>query len=179
MTGPQPGAIGVTSQNNWTAKAIQYGTRSRWNHTAVLERRVGDDKCVVLEANGKEFVRAMHPIDSFEWDLLMLPQVFRDNLLKTQQECLGLKYDYADIASFIWRFNKVRITGNPYPDHPDDRVICSEAVAWGFREAQRRTFGKVVWDFWPGVAAGEISPGDIEQALWHDYDKFGIKLRNF
>lgn len=153
MTAPQPGSIGVESGKAWESLAIQWGTRSRYNHVTVCEEVHDDGTVTVIEASGGGVRRRKVPADRDVWDDVEMTAKQRAIIVREAQRCIGIPYDWKDIASFIWRFNRVRITGKPYPDHPDNRLICSELGAWCLRQAGI--------DPWPGIAAGEISPGDV------------------
>ena len=157
---PVPGCIGVQRNASLVGLAIQFGTRSRWNHAGILEDVFPDGTGAVLEAQPGGFRRTIVQLSDWSFDPLDLPLASRIAIVEFARQCMGLPYDWSDIASFVWRFNRVKIFDAPYPDHPDDRVICSEAAAWAFRMGTGL-------DPWPGIAANEISPGDVEQALWH------------
>lgn len=158
MAIPQPGSIGVEHGTAWASLAIQWGTRSRYNHTLVCESVQADGSVVVIEAAGGGVRRRSITPDREVWDDFHLTEDQRQVIVREAQRCIGFPYDWHDIASFIWRFNRVKITKKPYPDHPDGRLICSELVAWCLRQAGV--------DPMPGVAAGEVSPGDIADFMF-------------
>jgi len=51
----------------------------------------------------------------------------------------------------------MHLRGRRSDDHPDSKLICSELVAWSYREAGV--------DLFPGVAPGDVSPGDLAEYL--------------
>jgi hypothetical protein len=158
MSHVQPGSIGVESSKHWQSLAIQWGTRSRYNHVVVAETVHDDGTVTVIEARpggaGRRTVKAEDEV----WDDFELSPEQRQTIVRSAQECLGIPYDWRDIAGFIWRFNRVKRTGKPYPDHPDNRLICSELGSWVLRQARV--------DPVPGVACGEISPGDLADFMF-------------
>lgn len=168
----EPGYIGVQSVPNasWfhrrDAWLIQIGTRSRYNHTAIV-RVVDGNRIQVIEAAGGgvrlRWINGDDPIWIFANPGLTYPQLYE---MVTEALCnIGFPYDYRDIAKFIVRFWTGKIPRRTKPDYADDRVICSELVAWCLHKAGV--------DPWPDRAYGAVSPGDIADYLFQYLVKEG------
>lgn len=158
MSAPQPGSIGVVSEKHWASLAIQWGTRSRYNHVVICESVNPDGTVTVIEARPGGAGRAAYRADGPVWDDFTISAFQRNQIVAAAQQCIGIPYDWVDIASFIWRFNRVKTGSKRYPDHPDNRLICSELGAWCLRQARI--------DPMPGISAGEISPGDLADFMF-------------
>lgn len=147
------GHIGVTRGKKWTDIVIRWGTASRYNHVAVSvedEQRDGMIKVVEASPEGAKLhhVRA----DRFIWDDVRLTNQQRREIVKAAHECVGLPYDWLDIARFVIFHRIGRIRGWT-KDHSDTHVICSEIGAWALARAGVYPFGQ--------IAPGDISPGDL------------------
>ncbi len=138
---------------------IQIGTRSRFNHAGVAVRTRDDGAVEVIEAAGGGVRRRwVDPADK-TWLFVNpgLNQLQRTVMVREAERNLGLAYDYGDIARFVLRFWTNKIPRRARPDYADDRVICSELVAWCLHVAGV--------DPWPDRAFGAVSPGDIADWL--------------
>lgn len=147
------GHIGMTRGKTLVDRVIQIGTVSRYNHIAVSvqdERR--DGKIMVVEASPHGAQHHLVSADRFVWDSVRLSNAQRRTVVEAALECVGLPYDWRDIARFIVLHRIGRIRGWT-KDHPDTHVICSEIGAWALCKADAYPFGD--------IAPGDVSPGDL------------------
>jgi len=165
MTTPIVGSIAVTYRDaSWThnldAWLIQVGTRSRFNHAAIVSAVVGDS-ISVIEAAGKgvrERVLSKDELSRWRFESFdFITTAQREIIVAEARKYIGWPYDYSDILKFIRRFwtGKVTARSSGRPDYADDKVICSELAAWCMFVAGI--------DPWPTTAFGAVSPGDIAE----------------
>ena len=165
MRQPQPGDFGLTKGKSWAMFVIRHGTASRYGHAAVVLHvaKAGPQEGMVLvvEAmpNGAR-TRYVDP-DEFVWSNLPLTDEQRNTIYLKAISCIGLPYDWKAIIGFVLRVWKAKWTTGS-DDHADDKLICSELVAWAYREAG--------FDLAPGTAPGDVSPGDLADWLF----KYGL-----
>jgi hypothetical protein len=154
---PLLGDYGVQSGGGRGAWLIRLGTFSRWNHAAVV---VQVDPLRIVEAMGSGARERDCGVDEFTWSRCQLTDGQRSDIAVGARECIGLPYDYRDIVGFVSRFfgRKTRLW--PSHDHGNDRLICSELVAWCYREGGHEAAIQ-------SVAAGDVSPGDLGQHIVH------------
>jgi hypothetical protein len=159
MRQPEVGDFGLTKGKGLAMFAIRHLTASRYGHAAICLGMGGGGftgMALIVEAmpDGAR-TRWVEP-DEFVWSNLPLTEVQRNAIYVKALSCVGLPYDWKAIIGFAIRVWKAKwSTGSD--DHADDKVICSELVAWAYREAG--------FDLAPGVAPGDVSPGDLENWL--------------
>lgn len=168
---PVVGSVGVVhARAGWLKRfdcyVIQIGTQSRYNHTGIVSR-VEDDMVAVIEAApGGVRERILEPDELPDWRFEVDPSISplqRVQMLAEARRLLGFPYDFMDILKFIFRFFTGRMT-TTRKDYSDDRVVCSELVAWCLHVTGI--------DPWPTTAFGAVSPGDIAEwmfAVGHTY----------
>lgn len=83
----------------------------------------------------------------------MLTEGQRDVITEVSEGCLGRGYDWPSIAGFLFRFFGAKFGYTA--EHPDQKLMCSELVAWSYRMAGV--------DLFPKKAPGDVSPGDLAQ----------------
>ena len=170
------GAIGVNRresswQHNVDAQLIKLGTLGRWSHAAIVTAVDPTSTRVrVTEAAGggvrHRWIDALDPgwrFDRVPW----ITTPMRQTIAVEADRYLGWPYDHVDIARFVWRFwtGKVPRRKPGRPDYADDRVICSELVAWCMYVAsQKHTEPRL--DAWPTTAFGAVSPNDISDWMF-------------
>lgn len=156
---PKVGDIGVTPGKTWAMRMIRMGTMSRYGHAAIVSNVFTDGRVEIGEAMPEGFRYRTLPAgsDEFVWLDFGLNRQQRDKVRVGVYSAIGTPYDWWSIFLFILRFwgKKVRSRTD---DHADDKLICSEAAVWLYRD-----FAEV--DLFPGFAPGDISPGDIAD-LW-------------
>ncbi len=155
-----PGCVGVRRRpSSWThnvdAHLIKLATFGRWNHAAVVTA-VDAGRVQITEAVAPGGVRRRWLRPGEDWLFETLPTISPAQLARIAAEAtalLGAPYDMADVLRFVWRFWTNKAPRRKRPDYADDRVICSELVAWSLHVAGI--------DPWPRVAYGAVSPNDI------------------
>lgn len=161
MRNPQGGDFGLTKGKGLAMFVIRHGTASRYGHAAVaLTDTVevdGPPRVLIVEAmpDGAR-IRWVSPHE-FVWSNLDLTEQQRRDVVAYAANCVGYPYDWKAILGFVIRVWKAKwSTGSD--DHADDKLICSELVAWAYREAG--------FDLSPGTAPGDVSPGDLADWLF-------------
>ncbi len=151
MSGPQLGDFGVQSGGGWGGWLIRLGTFSRYGHACIV---VSVDPLQIVEATpGGARRRGCRP-DEFVWSRCPLTVAQRGVVRDEARKCIGLPYDWRDIAKFFPRFFGAKIRGHS-GDHADSRLICSELVAWCYRVAGHDVAST------RETAPGDVSPGDL------------------
>lgn len=153
---PQPGDFGLAAGGGWPMRIVRLGTFSRYGHACIAESVHADGLISVIEPMPTGCRRRLARPAEFVWSDVELTAEQRTDIVAYAQSTLGLPYDWAAIAGFLLRFWGARITGKS-DDHADAKLICSELVVWAYREAGV--------DLAPGRAAGDVSPGDLDQWL--------------
>lgn len=148
---PQLGDFGVSTSGGRGAWLIRLGTFSRYNHACVV---VGVEPLQIVEAMGEGARQRACGVDEFTWSRCQLTDGQRADIAAGARECIGLPYDYRDIAGFVLRFFGRRTRLFPSTDHGNSHLICSELVAWTYREGGHEAAIQ-------SVAAGDVSPGDL------------------
>lgn len=155
--GPRPGDFGLTRGVGAAMLMVRFGTFSRYGHAAVC---VGHDlygQPVIIEAMPGGARRRSVGEGEFIWSNIPLSDYQRGVITRAAESTVGIPYDWRSIAGFVARFWKVKLWAGTSADHADDRLICSELVVWSYRQ------GGI--DLAPGVAAGDVSPGDLANYL--------------
>lgn len=169
---PVPGSVAVVHadagwRHNLDAYAIQIGTQSRFNHCAIVSRVILD-RITVVEAMGRGVrERVLHADELPHWRFEADPTISTAQRLQIVQEAerlIGTPYDYTDIAKFLVRFLVGRVTTEK-KDYADDRVVCSELVAWCLHVAGINP--------WPTTAFGAVSPGDVAEWMFATNHTYG------
>jgi len=162
MRSPQMGDFGLTKGKGLAMWFIRHATASRYGHACVVLRFVdGAENHVLIVEAMPEGARARYAhISEFVWSNLHLTDQQRHDVAAYAERCRGLPYDWWAIIGFAIRFWRAKWTTGS-GDHADDKVICSELVAWAYREAGV--------DLAPGYAPGDVSPGDLAQWLFNRY----------
>jgi len=166
MVQPVVGSIAVTYRDaSWThnldAWLIQVGTRSRFNHAAIVSHIENYDKITVIEAAGggvRERVLTDEELPRWRfesWHWITLPQ--RQAITTEARKQIGVPYDYLDILKFVRRFWTGKVEGHTR-DYSDGKLICSELVSWCLHKAGINP--------WPKIAFGAVSPGDIAEWIF-------------
>ena len=148
---PKLGDYGVSTSGGKGGWIIRLGTFSRYNHAAVV---VAVDPLTIVEAMGEGARQRVARADEFTWSRCDLTDGQRERIAAAAVECVGLPYDYRDIAAFVGRFFGRKTRLFPSRDHGDSKLICSELVAWSYRKGPHEAAQ-------PKVAAGDVSPGDL------------------
>lgn len=157
MRQPQLGDFGLTKGSGLAMFVIRHGTASRYGHAAVAIGDAFGEYVWIVEAMPEGARKRMAKVDEFVWSNLPLTADQREAVAVYALQTEGIPYDWKAIIGFVIRFWKAKwSTGSD--DHADDRMICSELVAWAYREAGI--------DLAPGVAPGDVSPGDLADWLY-------------
>lgn len=150
MIWPQLGDYGLQSGGGWGGWLIRLGTFSRYGHAAVI---VSTDPLEIVEATPGGARRRPVTPDEFVWSHCPLTDAQRLRIAAEAVACIGYPYDFGDIAGFVARFFGAKVRGRS-SDHADNRLICSELVAWCYRVAGHEVANSQ-------VAPGDVSPGDL------------------
>ena len=169
---PVPGSVGVVHvPAGWLHSpewyVIQIGTQSRYNHTAIVSWVDGEDIWVIEAAAGGVRERVLLPEELPNWRFEADPTISseqRAQMVLEADRLIGTPYDWMDILKFLVRFFIGRVSSKRR-DYADDRVICSELVAWCLHVAGI--------DPWPHTAYGAVSPGDVAEWMFTANHTFG------
>lgn len=154
---PELGDFGLTKGKGLAMWAIRHGTASRYGHAAVCIGLGEGLQPLVVEAMPDGARTRWVDEKEFVWSNLPLTLEQRYAIRSYALKCIGLPYDWKAILGFVIRVWKAKwSTGSD--DHADDKLICSELVAWAYREAG--------FDLSPGTAPGDVSPGDLADWLF-------------
>lgn len=135
---------------------VRVGTLSRWGHACVAVGDAAAGQIQIVEAMPEGVRTRTSPVGDWTWSNVALTDAQRDHIAGIAFSEVGRPYDWGSIAGFVLRHFGAHVRGRSN-DHPDDKLICSELAAWSYREAGV--------DLIPGVAPGDISPGDLAQYL--------------
>ena len=169
----KPGDYGVCPGGGWPMWWVRAWTghppflRPAWaGHAALVEYvdsgdRSGTQYVGLIEASPdggvrRRKVRAGVDLQDWRWSSLQVEDWQREIIVATARRQLGKPYDWPSVAEVGVRVLWARFRGRA-ADHPDDRLFCSELVAWAYREAG--------YDLFPGVAPGTISPDALDRRL--------------
>jgi hypothetical protein len=163
---PEPGDWGIRPGGGWTGWLTMLGTFGRYGHACGVTGSVptidpafpGGWKIDIVEAMGGGARRRYARLDEFTWSRCNLTDDQRRGIVADYLECIGLPYDLPAYLGFIVRFWGAKWS-NQSDDHADDKVICSELVAW----AQRRNGHEVARS--SKIAPGDVSPNDLGQHM--------------
>lgn len=154
---PLVGGFGLQRGSGPAMGVIRLGTFSRYGHAVIC---VGppqpDGRVLIVQAMPSGAQSKLVDPRHYAWSNVALADSQRQVVRDTALGCVGLGYDWAAIAGFLVRFWGVKLRGHS-TEHPDHRLMCSELVVWCYRQAGI--------DLAPGVAAGDVSPGDLAQVL--------------
>lgn len=135
---------------------VRVGTLSRYGHACVAIGEPSGDMVQIVEAMPDGVRCRTARISEWTWSNVELTDEQRADIALTAFNEVGKPYDWGSIAGFILRHFGARLRGRS-EDHPDTKLICSELAVWSYREAGV--------DLFPGVAPGDVSPGDLAQYL--------------
>jgi uncharacterized protein YycO len=162
---PKPGDWGVTPGGGWPMKMVRAWTghppflRPAWaGHAAVVEGVDTDGTVHLIEATPDAGVRrrvvaAADP--DWRWSNEALLDGQRTAIVNGAREELGKPYDWPSVMEVGVRVLFARFRGRA-ADHPDDRLFCSELVAWLYRDRGHH-------DLFPGLAPGTVSPDALDR----------------
>lgn len=154
---PQLGDYGLQAGSGWAMFLVRVGTLSRWGHASVCVSAPDDDGRVkIVEAMPEGVRMRMSTPTEWTWSNVALSEAQRAVVVGAALGEVGKPYDWGSIAGFILRHFGAHLRGGS-KDHADDKLICSELVAWVYRLAGE--------DLFPGTAPGDVSPGDLAQYL--------------
>lgn len=157
MTGaPLLGDFGLQAGSGWEMWCVRLGTLSRYGHACVAIGTPVDGVVRIVEAMPDGVRIRATDVGEWTWGNVELTDAQRVDIALTATAEEGKPYDWGSIAGFVLRHLGMHLRGRS-SDHPDKRLICSELVAWSYREAGV--------DLFPGVAPGDIAPGDLGQYL--------------
>jgi hypothetical protein len=154
---PQRGDFGLTKGTGWAMLAIRWGTLSRYGHACICVGEPTEAGLIPIVEAMPEGVRKrlVYPHEDWDWSRSPLTEVQRLSSAVLAEGEVGERYDWPAIAGFITRRLGWKYLGRNAKDHPDDKEMCSELVAWVRRE--------VGAEMYPGVAPRVLSPGDLAQ----------------
>lgn len=138
---------------------VKLGTFSRYAHACVAISDTDESGhlwIVEAETQGAR-LRFIHYTEFELWSDTPLTDEQRQKIADAARSCDGIPYDFWAILGFLVRFWGAKWRDTT-PDHADDKMICGELVVWAYRQAGV--------DLFPGIAAGDISPGDLRELLY-------------
>lgn len=135
---------------------VRIGTLSRWGHACVAVGDAAAGQTQIVEAMPDGVRTRTSLVGDWVWSNVALTDGQRDAVAGIAFGELRKPYDWGSILGFVLRHLGAHVRGRS-DDHPDQKLICSELVVWAYREAGV--------DLFPGVAPGDISPGDLAQYL--------------
>lgn len=153
---PRLGDFGLQSGGGRGGYLIRLGTFSRYGHAAVV---VSTDPLQIVEATPGAARRRTCAPDEFVWSRCGLTTAQREVIAAEAIACIGLPYGWNDIAEFVFRFLGAKTRIFPSRDHPDNRLICSELVAYAYRQAGHEVAPT------PDTAVGDVAPGDLAEHI--------------
>lgn len=158
MTGsPQLGDFGLQAGSGWAMFLVRVGTLSRWGHACVcVSAPTEDGRVQIVEAMPDGVRMRLSGPGEWTWSNVTLSEAQRAVIVGTALDEVGKPYDWGSILGFILRHFGAHLRGGS-KDHPDQRLICSELVAWAYQQAGA--------DMFPNIAPGDVSPGDLAQYL--------------
>lgn len=157
MTGsPQLGDFGLQRGTGWEMFLVRVGTLSRFGHACVAIGTAQDGRVPIVEAMPDGVRIRTSNVGEWTWGNVDLTDTQRTDIALIASAEEGKPYDWPSIAGFVLRHLGMHLRGRSN-DHPDRRLICSELAVWSYREAGV--------DLFPGVAPGDVSPGDLAQYL--------------
>lgn len=161
----QPGDYGVTPGGGWPMRLVRLWTghppfiRPAWaGHAAIVEAVTPDVLTLIEAAPGGAGVRRRAVAASdpdWRWSNLALLPGQRAAIVAGAVEELGKRYDWPSVVEMGIRVRFARFKGRA-ADHPDDRLFCSELVAWLYRDRGH-------FDLFPGIAPGTVSPDALDR----------------
>lgn len=158
---PKPGDFGVSHGGGLPMWFVRLGTFSRYGHAAVCvdveDRPDGAPAVIIIEARPNGVARREARPGEFRWSTggpldADLTDKIRSGIIRTCYDTVGRGYDWPSIVGFLARFFGAKLKGHD-PEHPDNKLFCSELVAWSYRVNGI--------DLFPDVAPGSVAPGDL------------------
>ena len=151
---PRPGDFFVVRTNGWAARLIQLGTFSRWNHSGIY---VGAGNIVEAQPSG---VTTNHvdeyPAADVVWSTLDLTDAERTAVCAYALTHRGQGYGWADIAALALVAFGIRWAPLDNYARRDDRLVCSQLVAYAYDAAGSRLGDLDPWT---------VTPGDLAELL--------------
>lgn len=153
---PLRGDFGLQAGSGWAMLLVRVGTLSRYGHACLAVEDAAGGMVRIVEAMPDGVRTRTGPVDEWTWSNVTLSDAQRGMVAAIAATEVGKPYDWPSIAGFVLRHLGVKIRGRS-SDHPDDKLICSELVAWAYRQAGQ--------DLFPRIAPGDVSPGDLAEYL--------------
>lgn len=159
LSQPRSGDFGIKPGYGMAMWLVRLGTFSRYGHACIVESvqmLPGSATIMIIEALPAGVHRRPCLPSEFRWSTggpVTLTQGQRDVIAEVSAGCIGRGYDWPSIAGFLVRFFGAKFGYSP--DHPDEKLICSELVVWSYKMAGV--------DLFPKKAPGDVSPGDLVQ----------------
>lgn len=151
----QLGDFGLSHGGGLAGWLVRLGTFSRYGHACVV---VNTAPLEIVEAAGHGARRRGCDPGEFVWSRCPLTLGQRTDIADEAVRCIGLPYGWGDIALFVVRFFGAKIRQHS-ADHADQRLVCSELVAWCYRHAGHEVAPS------PDIAVGDVSPGDLSDHI--------------
>ena len=153
---PQVGDFGIIKSNGITARLIQIGTISRWNHAFIY---IGDGN--IIEARPKEgvVIRSVSEYDKIAWNQHQnLTTKQRKQIIERANSLLGKKYGFLDISILVLRILGFKFFNGKILEKMVMRqgIICSELVAICYDSAGINLIDKPEY---------LVTPGDLAEYL--------------
>lgn len=168
----KPGDYGVTPGGGWPMRWVRGWTghppflKPAWaGHAAIVmavqpwSDQSGGPLVKVIEATPKrvrERVLTMGDLENWRFSDERLSDEQRRHICNTAESCLGRGYDWPSVVAVGVRVLFARFKGRA-SDHSDQKLFCSELVAWTYKEAGH--------DLFPGIAPGTVSPDALDRRI--------------
>lgn len=125
------GQFVVVHTTGWEGEVIRWGTKSEWNHAAILTG--GNNGWEIIEAQpGKEGVRRsnLHKYHTYEISDLPLTEIQKERVVAAAEAQLGDRYNWLDIASLaVYSRGLGLLPGVKHRLDSSKSRICSQVVA--------------------------------------------------
>lgn len=154
---PLRGDFGLQRGTGFAMWCVRVGTLSRWGHACLAVGDSVDGWIQIVEAMPEGVRTRTAEVGEFVWSNVPLTDGQRDIAAADGMGQLGKDYDWPAIVLFALRWFGAKIRRGS-KDHPDTNEMCSELVAWIYRD-------RLAIDLRPGYAPNTISPGDLAEYL--------------
>ena len=155
---PRQGDIGTVKTTGFTARLIQVGTLSRWNHSFVY---IGNG-LIIEAAPGGVRINTLDQYSNIVWNRHQVwidEAVSRKAIVEGAFKALHKPYNWVNILTIFFRIINLKILANTKLMKnlaKKDGYICSELCEELYANAKNPLVGK---------EPGETTPGDIIEAV--------------
>jgi hypothetical protein len=145
----KPGDIVLVHGSSFSARLIQFATRSRWNHAALVARHEEDGDYTIYESDKDGVVASdLSRYGNSDIAIYRMPDLNnseRNSIVKAARETWGNQYDYPIVIWTVkvlgWKRSGILLAkivfGLPWraPHIQDKYLVCSEMVQEAYSSA--------------------------------------------